>query len=409
MFATRCFATAALTLLTAVLVPALAPADAADASGTLTCSTANVPQPLNAGNVYLTGVAAFAKAPGPAKADAWEVGYDTKTGRDRAFIGRLAAGRLSIVRSPEPAGAHASLLDGIAASSAKNAWAVGSYTVRSLTRTLIEHWTGTAWRLTASPDPAGARRSVLTAVAARSAGTAWAVGYYLTNAGTRHTLIERWTGTRWHLVRSPGQGGSRWNSVLNGVTVTGASNAWAVGESSHGTNTLGLVEQWNGSQWKVAAGATSGSDQPDLTAITATSARNAWAVGSSNSDQDTFVEHWDGTAWAAIGEPNPGGDHQANVLLGVAASSASSIWAVGHYTARGPDESTITEPFFMHLTANGAWQIVLPGTPIELSQTYDALSSVTAISNTTALAVGDDAPLNNKLRYAYGAWCSEDS
>jgi hypothetical protein len=407
MFATRRFATGVLTLLTAALMPALAPADPADASGTLTCSTANVPQLLNAGNVYTTGVAAFAKASRPAGAYAWEVGYDTKSGRDHAFIGRFAGGRLSIVRTPEPAGAHASVLDGVAATSRDNAWAVGSYSVRSLTRTLIDHWTGRAWHLIASPDPAGARRSVLTAVAARSAGTTWAVGYYLTRAGTRRTLIERWTGSRWQLVRSPNQGGAGWSSVLNGVTVTGASNAWAVGQSSNSTNALGLLERWNGSRWKVAAGATNGEEQPPLAAITATSAHSAWAVGSSNSGREAFVEHWDGTAWADIGVPNPGGMDRTNVLLGVAASSASNIWAVGDYTAPGSDAGTVTEPFIMHLAADGGWQLLYPGTNIARSQTYNALSGVTAINTTTALAVGEEAPLDNTVRYAYGAWCSE--
>jgi hypothetical protein len=82
-------------------------------------------------------------------------------------------------------------LDGVAATSATNAWAVGYYSqhtdlgTQMHTRTLIEHWNGTAWTQVPSPSPVD---STLFGVAAASPTNIWAVGAYLTNAGVNRTL-----------------------------------------------------------------------------------------------------------------------------------------------------------------------------------------------------------------------------
>ena len=64
-------------------------------------------------------------------------------------------------------------LSGVAATSASNAWAVGS---TGSPKALILRWNGTAWKQVPSPAPAGSR---LSGVAATSASNAWAVGYRL--------------------------------------------------------------------------------------------------------------------------------------------------------------------------------------------------------------------------------------
>jgi len=62
-----------------------------------------------------------------------------------------------------------SILHGVTATSARNAWAVG-LTVAE--KTLILRWNGTAWKRVPSPGGLG-----LLGVAATSARNAWAVGY----------------------------------------------------------------------------------------------------------------------------------------------------------------------------------------------------------------------------------------
>jgi hypothetical protein len=78
-------------------------------------------------------------------------------------------------------------LTAVAVSSAASAWAVGSKAnARGVPETLIMRWTGRSW--TRVPGPATPGGSELAGVAAVSARDAWAVG---------GGLILRWNGTTW--------------------------------------------------------------------------------------------------------------------------------------------------------------------------------------------------------------------
>ena len=66
--------------------------------------------------------------------------------------------------------------------------------------------------------------------------------------------------------------------------------------------------------------------------MAATSASSAWAVGGyrhSTPPNRTFIEHWNGQRWAV--QPSPSVGVSANSLFGVAATSAANAWAVGSY------------------------------------------------------------------------------
>src|SRR5579872_909138 len=90
-------------------------------------------------------------------------------------------------------------LDGVTAVSPRNVWAVGS---NQLGSTLVEHWNGRRWRIVPAPSPP---ESALLGISAVSAGDIWAVGYrgYRPDMGTYKPLIEHWSGSDWHTVRSP--------------------------------------------------------------------------------------------------------------------------------------------------------------------------------------------------------------
>ena len=84
-------------------------------------------------------------------------------------------------------------LNGVAATSASDAWAVGT----DGSNTLIAHGNGTAWKQVPSPNPA-APVHTLAGVAATSTTNAWAVGNTSAANGTNpKTLIARWNGTAW--------------------------------------------------------------------------------------------------------------------------------------------------------------------------------------------------------------------
>ena len=89
---------------------------------------------------------------------------------------------------------------------------------------LILRWNGTGWKQVSAPTPAGG--PALLGVAAVSARSAWAVG--VIGGNPYRTLILHWNGTAWRRVPSPSPGSAS-NDVLYGVAATSARNAWAVG------------------------------------------------------------------------------------------------------------------------------------------------------------------------------------
>jgi hypothetical protein len=112
-------------------------------------------------------------------------------------------------------------LFGVAATSARDAWAVGQYQSASgPLRTLIMHWNGKAWTVMRSP----VRIATLDGVAATSASNVWAVGFS-GNWQASHALVLHWNGQAWRQVPAPDQPG---NGIFWGVAATSARNAWVV-------------------------------------------------------------------------------------------------------------------------------------------------------------------------------------
>src|SRR5579859_5067099 len=102
---------------------------------------------------------------------------------------------------------------------------------------------GTATAQAADPK---LKNNYLAAVAVAPGGTAWAVGDYNTGSFVTKTLIERWNGTAWRVVPSPAIGGPGEPNYLQGVAATGSSSAWAVGFVRTATSDQTLILRWNG-------------------------------------------------------------------------------------------------------------------------------------------------------------------
>jgi hypothetical protein len=219
----------------------------------------------------------------------------------------------------------------VAATSAKNAWAVGYELAGADYRTLIEHWDGHTWKQVPSPSPSSSQ-NVLTGVAATSGNNAWAVGYDLSRV--YQTLIEHWDGHTWKPVRSPTP--SSIGNFLTGVATASAKNAWAVGYDFGSANYRTLIEHWNGHTWQKVASANVGPAGRfnELTGATAISSGDAWAAGYylGNTADQTLIEHWNGHAWKLAATPDLRGAAALNVLDAVSAASSGKVWAVGRYS-----------------------------------------------------------------------------
>jgi hypothetical protein len=287
------------------------------------------------------------------------------------------------VAAPAPAGQTDIQLNGVAATSSSNAWAVGFFdTSGGLARTVIEHWNGRAWKIQPSPNP-GSNSDFLQSVTALSATDAWAVGDYSNSETTEFTLVEHWNGTTWTRVPSPNPGG-RNSAGLTGVAAVTPASIWAVGSTISAAGLGTLTEHWNGRAWKpVASPSPAGPDNfNEPTGVAATSATNAWMAGmltsSSTGARVVFVEHWNGRSWRQSHMADPG---SASTLLGVAATSPASAWAVGAYaTGTGHDRPLIER-------WNGStWRQV--ASPIPARAISSNLHAVTATSSASAWAVG---------------------
>jgi hypothetical protein len=266
-------------------------------------------------------------------------------------------------------------LSGVAATSAGNAWAVGSSGSLTSPKALIVHWNGTGWKQMPSPAPAG---SALAGVAATSATNAWAVG----STSTGKALILRWNGTAWAQVSSPRPGAF---SGLSGVAAVSASSAWAVGETGNGTggSVKTLILHWNGTAWKQVS-SPSPAGGAGLSGVAADSASSAWAVGFTGTITKTLILRWNGTAWKQVPSPSPEAPNP-DTLRGVATGPAGSAWAVGCTTCA--TASGFNAPLIEGWNGKAWAQTPTPG----LGAPGGILAGVAAISATSAWAVGGTA------------------
>jgi hypothetical protein len=292
-----------------------------------------VPTPSpGTGNNVLNGVRAVSAD------DIWAVGSaDFLNGPTRVLIEHWDGTSWSAA-APIRGLNGSSTLTGVRVVSAGNVWAVGLNVdpVSGLERTLILRWNGQSWARVTSPNPGpSGANDTLTGVAATSARDAWAVGQISTHQ-TTSALILHWNGHTWSSVPVRPIGT---RATLAAVGATSAGNAWAVGNfnTSSGVSAT-LVLRWNGTKWTQVASPHPGPDS-FLQSVAATSAASAWAVGGLNGSRQTLILHWNGHAWSRVGSPNPG--NTFNDLTGVGASSDSSAWAVGLTGSDSQTESVL--------------------------------------------------------------------
>ncbi|MHB8596994.1 MAG: hypothetical protein ACYDER_09300 [Ktedonobacteraceae bacterium] len=319
-----------LILITVILLAVLAGtfhlsgvARAASLGPKITCKQwnyVNSPNPSTYGN-DLTGVAAISAS------DVWAIGSQFNNIDNSLTLAEHYDGtQWTVVSVPEPTGSVEEDLVGIAAVSTSDVWAVGYYFDSNyLSHTLIEQWNGTAWNIIPSPDE-GTTGVQLYGIAAISATNIWAVGSYQDSSFNSYTLAEQWNGATWNIVTSPNGNGQ--SNVLIGVTAISSSAVWAVGYESSST----LTEKWNGTAWNIVSSASRTGSSNYLTGVVAVSSKALWAAGysinSTTAQYSTLMEKWNGTAWKIVASPTPSSTSNLNIS-GIAALSGSSVWVVG--------------------------------------------------------------------------------
>jgi hypothetical protein len=138
--------------------------------------------------------------------DVWAVGFsEVGFNPDKTLVEHWNGTKWTIVPSPSPGKKIAgSDLTGIVALSPKNAWATGEFFDKPDSLHLILQWNGTKWttvpvQVASTPDTVGL---TLFGIAALNPNDIWAVGSTNNSTGTHvRTWIEHWDGSNW--TRSP--------------------------------------------------------------------------------------------------------------------------------------------------------------------------------------------------------------
>jgi hypothetical protein len=163
---------------------------------------------------------------------------------------------------------------------------------------------------------------------------------------------------------------------------------------------LGLpaVAGANTGAFTITSSPNQGTSNNELLGVAAVTSSSAWAVGYYQSgtcvcNQRTLSEHWNGSSWTLISTPNAGtafGDY--DVLKGAAAVTAGNVWAVGY---AGNVSSSNDKALIEHWNGIG-WSLVPSPNP---STTQD-LYGVSALTASDVWAVGGSF---NQSPYRYGA------
>jgi hypothetical protein len=205
-------------------------------------------------NNFLNGITAISTS------DAWVVGSSqiVNSSNTQPLLEHWNGSVWKIVTAPVPAQTVSNSFTAVAANTALNIWIVGnSMTSSQATDTLTEHWNGSTWKVVASPNPGtGSLGSLLNSITVISSGNVWATGqFYASSSPTSsETLVEHWSGSQWKVVSSPNSAsGVSGNALFSMATVT-KSNIWAVGAYYDSqSNPQVLTEQWNGKTWNIVS------------------------------------------------------------------------------------------------------------------------------------------------------------
>ena len=303
-------------------------------------------------------------------------------------VGTTDGGELSFTTLGEPAwtiqasptitGAKGYELDGVSCSSSVACTSVGEYeNSESVYVTLAEQWNGTEWAVQTTPDPSGAKSSLLHGVSCSASAACMSVGEYRNSESNPVNFAESWNGTEWKVDTVPDPTGTKW-SQLRAVSCSSSTSCIAVGDRDGSEGVVALAESWNGTEWKAQAAATpTGSTYTELRGVSCISSKECIAGGEytdSGNVTVTLAEIWNGTEWKVQTTPNPAGATYSD-LHGVSCASATACTAAGFYVTSTNGEDTLVEVW------NGTeWKIQT--TPNVTGAEYNLLGSVSCVSST---------------------------
>jgi hypothetical protein len=226
--------------------------------------------------------------------------------------------------------------------------------VYGLNGPFLEQWNGTGWTTNYNLPPApGPAEGDLTTISATSASDLWLVGTYdpAYSSQSYDNYSLHWNGSSWTEIPMPLPPSSDplFDYQINAIDAISPANVWAVGEagdnvakyfsSGGGTPSATLIEHYDGTSWSIVPSPATGT-APSLTGVAALSASNVWAAGTAGAQ--TLTEQWNGSAWTTVPSPNPGpSDNLASLS---ASPDTGTVWAAG---ASGSGTLTSSNPLIL--------------------------------------------------------------
>jgi len=348
--------------------------------------------------------------------------------RKRLFLGLALTGLVLLAAAPtadsapqtssgftivaSPRLRHTSYLTAVAAVSASDVWAIGSYWGGSR---LMEHYNGSSWRVVTPPPLPHARLDSISA----HGSALWVVGSCRVAEGW-FGCVARYTGSRWVRVAVPRQ--FSYNIGFHAVLAFSNTNV-VVGEGEGPTQMI----RWNGRGWSRVndvpphhtilglAGTLSSHlfavsynvverEQPDgswlsdnlsnpdayASGISASSAENAWVLSrwiDSAGNWHPLAMRWNGTTATPVGVPS---SPASSYLTGVVTTRPNNTWAVGARATATDGSETLIE----HYTGGSSFTEL--GAPDTAGQ-YNELAAIAAVpgseSDLWAVGQGNNQPL----------------
>lgn len=165
------------------------------------------------------------------------------------------------------------------------------------------------------------------------------------------------------------------------------NDMWIAGSySPTGSLTIPLYEHFDGTKWRVIPNPDLG-DGGSVIALSARSGRDIWAVGTYRSNPNNpidlpLIEHWNGSSWSMLNQ-SYSSTFATGGLTSVFALSANNVWMAGAQRRSLNDPSTQT--FVEHWDGSRV-QVVASPNPVRTTSNY--LKAITAGSANDLWSVG---------------------
>jgi len=251
----------------------------------------------------------------------------------------------AIQPSPNPPGATFASLASVSCANDGTCMAVGSYgSGGGGTQPLAEYFDGSAWALL-MPQAVG-ETAELTGVSCPAPQLCMAVGLSISGA-TVMPLVEQSNGTTWRVVHTP-RPPNTFSASLASISCTSGDCIAVGGLLPNGVDAQEqpLAERWDGSAWSLVKAADPHAENgSSLEAVTCNRPGHCEAVGSyvfGDVVQFVFAEGWNGSTWRLQSQPNPGGEG-TNTEDGVGCLSDSLCHSVGSWVDNQGRTQTLAE------------------------------------------------------------------